>query len=114
MTSRAALAAASGGQWTITTRWGSMVTGGAEGAGTENWMPLRSMRVEGPGTWRVSMPSMKRAARMSMASEPTPARVRSRHRRAVDGVPAGGPRGPPGHGVAPETPGRQEFLDEAL
>ena len=30
--------------------WGVMVTGNGPGAGAENWTPLRSIRVDGPGT----------------------------------------------------------------
>ncbi len=44
-----------------------MVIGSGPVAGAENCTPVRSMRVEGPGTERRSMPSMKRAATMSIS-----------------------------------------------
>ncbi len=42
------------------------VTGGELGAGIENITPVRSTRVDGPGTGRRSKLSMKRAETMSM------------------------------------------------
>ena len=43
-----------------------MATGGSLGAGRENMIPVRSMRVDGPGTARRSMFSTKRAETMSI------------------------------------------------
>src|SRR4051794_24742762 len=48
-------------------RWGAMVTGGALGAGGENMIPVRSMRVDGPGAWRRAMFSANSAETMSIA-----------------------------------------------
>ena len=42
----------SGGQRTITTRWGVSVTGTGPGDAIEKWAPVRSIRVDGPGTGR--------------------------------------------------------------
>src|SRR3954468_22619861 len=55
----------------MTTRCGSIVHGAGDGAGAENWIPPRSMRVDGPGTGRRSMVSMKRAATISMGPDPS-------------------------------------------
>ena len=41
-----------------------MVTGTGDGAAIENCTPVRSIRVDGPATWRRSILSMKTAARM--------------------------------------------------
>ena len=43
-----------------------MVTGGSLGAGRENMIPERSMRVAGPGTSRRLMFSQNRAETMSI------------------------------------------------
>src|SRR5437016_9552166 len=51
--------------------WGLSVTGGGAGAGSENMIPIRSMRVDGPGTGRKSMFSTNSAATMSMRAEVT-------------------------------------------
>ena len=41
-----------------------MVTGADEGAAMENMAPVMSMRVDGPGAWRNSKFSTKRAETM--------------------------------------------------
>src|SRR5882672_3608380 len=60
-------------QRTMTTRWGSRVTGGGFGAGSENMIPVRSIRVDGPGTGRTLMFSMNSADTISMTSGTYPA-----------------------------------------
>ena len=62
MTSSTPSGAPSGSLRTITTRCGVTVTGGAEGAGAEKCTPVRSIRVDGPGTGRSSISSVNRAA----------------------------------------------------
>src|SRR6266508_2166901 len=52
-------------------RWGVIVTGTAVGAASENLMPVRSILVDGPGTWRRLSSSMNRAARMRTALDRT-------------------------------------------
>jgi hypothetical protein len=41
-----------------------IVTGAADGAAIENIAPVMSMRVDGPGAWRISKFSTKRADTM--------------------------------------------------
>src|SRR6266508_6982894 len=46
-----------------------MVSGAGEGAAIENIAPVRSMRVDGPGAWRISKFSTKSADTMCMSLE---------------------------------------------
>src|SRR5688500_11394161 len=80
----------SGRQRTNTIRCGVIVTGGSDGAGSENMIPLRSIRVLGPGTWRRLMFSQSRAETMSIPRKPTvgetypwPVRIRELELRRV-------------------------------
>ena len=43
-----------------------IVTGAGDGAAIENIAPVRSMRVDGPGAWRISKFSTKSADTMCM------------------------------------------------
>src|SRR5829696_5380263 len=53
------------------TRWGAMVTGAGEGAAIENIAPVKSMRVDGPGAWRISKFSTNSAETICMAPKGT-------------------------------------------
>ena len=46
-----------------------MVTGTGDGAAIENIAPVRSMRVDGPGAWRISKFSTKRAETICMTGD---------------------------------------------
>ena len=46
-----------------------IVTGAGDGAAIENIAPVRSIRVDGPGAWRISKFSTNRADTMCMARE---------------------------------------------
>ena len=45
------------------------MTGTGDGAAIENIAPVRSMRVDGPGAWRISKFSTKSATTICMAPE---------------------------------------------
>ena len=52
-----------------------MVTGTLDGAAIENIAPVRSIRVDGPGAWRISKFSTNRADTICMAAR-VPAKIR--------------------------------------
>ena len=66
-----------------TTRCGSIVTGTGPGAAIENITPVMSIRVDGPGAWRMLNSSTNRAETICMR------RGYRRSRRTGAGVPCG-------------------------
>ena len=50
-------------------RWGSRVTGGGDGAAMEKNTPVRSIRVDGPSTWRIWNDSTNSADTISIVRD---------------------------------------------